>query len=273
VMLTPQVSVIVPTKNSSKYLDVVLKAVRSQTYENIELIVVDNNSTDNTKKIARKYTQNVYNKGPERSTQKNYGAHVANGTYVLFLDSDAELGPPIIEECVLLANQGADMVIIPEEHVGKGFWVKAKGLERKCFLNDNSVEAPWFFKKDIFLAKGGYNEEMYAGEDWDLFDRLRKADHTFARNQSFIRHHLRELDLPTIFKKKYYYGKNLSVFISKSNNDFIKRIPFFRKAYFTNWKLLISNPILTMGFLFLKLIESSAVAIGIMYFKVFKDEN
>jgi len=43
----------------------------------VEIIVVDNNSTDNTVKIAKRFTDKVYNKGPERSTQRNYG--VSNG--------------------------------------------------------------------------------------------------------------------------------------------------------------------------------------------------
>ena len=73
------VSVIVPTKNSEQFLEKCLDSIKKQTYKRVEIIVVDNNSTDNTKKIARKFTNKVFNKGPERSAQMNFGAKKAKG--------------------------------------------------------------------------------------------------------------------------------------------------------------------------------------------------
>ena len=69
----PKVSIIIPTKNSSKTLEYTLKSVISQSYKNIEIIVVDNNSSDNTKQIAKAYNARVYNFGPECSAQMNFG--------------------------------------------------------------------------------------------------------------------------------------------------------------------------------------------------------
>ena len=64
------VSVIVPTKNSERTLAKCLDSIRNQTYKSIEIIVVDNNSIDSTKEIAKRFTKKVYNKGPERSVGK-----------------------------------------------------------------------------------------------------------------------------------------------------------------------------------------------------------
>jgi glycosyltransferase involved in cell wall biosynthesis len=61
-MDNPLVSVIIPTYNSSRTLKKSLESIKNQTYENIEIIVVDNNSKDNTKDIALEYTDKVYNK-------------------------------------------------------------------------------------------------------------------------------------------------------------------------------------------------------------------
>src|SRR5690242_13999566 len=94
------VSVIVPTKNSQHFLDACLRSIKNQSYKNIELIVVDNNSTDKTKNIAKKYTKRVYNKGPERSAQRNFGASVSKGAYVVFIDSDMQLTKNVIKNCV-----------------------------------------------------------------------------------------------------------------------------------------------------------------------------
>jgi glycosyltransferase involved in cell wall biosynthesis len=68
-----RVSVIVPTKNSQQYLARCLASIKKQKHNDIEIIVVDNNSSDKTKAIARKYTNLVFNKGPERSSQRNFG--------------------------------------------------------------------------------------------------------------------------------------------------------------------------------------------------------
>ena len=261
------ISVIVPTRNSAEYLATVLESIKNQTYKNIEIIVIDNNSKDQTKKIAKKYTKKIYNKGSERSTQKNSGAQIANGDYLLFLDSDAQLTKNVISECVELANQNFDMVIIPERHVGTGFWTKAKALERQCFLNDDSVEAPWFFKKTSLLAVNGYDEKMFAGEDWDLFERMKKKEFRYTRNASFINHQLGHLHFWKMIKKKHYYGKNLCIFINQNHKAFLKKIPFFRPAYLKNWKLLIKHPFLTIGFILLKLGETFFVFLGIINYK------
>ena len=61
----PLVSVIITTKNEEKNIKTCLVSIKNQTYQNIEIIVVDNNSIDSTKKLASEYTKYVYNKGPE----------------------------------------------------------------------------------------------------------------------------------------------------------------------------------------------------------------
>ena len=99
-MLKPLVSIIITSKNESEVIERLLKSVKKQTYKRIELIVVDNNSTDKTLKIAQKYTKHIFTKGPERSTQRNFGAKKAKGDYFMFLDADMELSPRVIEECI-----------------------------------------------------------------------------------------------------------------------------------------------------------------------------
>jgi len=88
------VSVIVPTYNSEKFLFQCLESIKKQTYKNTELIIVDNNSADNTKEIALSFCHSredglpageagnlvqVFNKGPERSAQVNFGVKHARG--------------------------------------------------------------------------------------------------------------------------------------------------------------------------------------------------
>ena len=106
------VSVIIPTKNSANTLRDCLQSIKKQTYQNIEIIVVDNFSSDVTQSIAREYTSKVFEIGPERSAQVNYGVNKANGTYVYKVDSDFVLEPTVIEECIAKANEGYDAVVV-----------------------------------------------------------------------------------------------------------------------------------------------------------------
>ena len=71
----PLVSIVVTTKNEEKNIENCLNSIKNQNYpqNKIEIIVVDNNSIDKTKQIALRYTDKVYNFGPERSAQRNFG--------------------------------------------------------------------------------------------------------------------------------------------------------------------------------------------------------
>lgn len=100
--MSPLVSIIIPTRNSARTLETCLLSIQNQSYPNIEIIVVDNFSTDGTYEIANKYAQKSYQKGPERTEQKNHGIEQASGEYVCFIDSDMELTSQVIQSCVHL---------------------------------------------------------------------------------------------------------------------------------------------------------------------------
>lgn len=94
--MNPLVSVVITTKNEERNIESCIKSILEQSYQNIEIIVVDNYSTDKTKEMALKYTDKVYDKGPERSAQRNYGMiDKSNGEYVMFVDADMILSPDL----------------------------------------------------------------------------------------------------------------------------------------------------------------------------------
>ena len=110
----PLVSVIVPTRNSEKFLGKSLESIKNQTYKNIEIIVIDNNSTDDTKKIAKKYTGKIFNKGPERSAQVNFGVNQARGKYIYKVDADFALDKKVVTQCIQKLYQGFDAVVVKD---------------------------------------------------------------------------------------------------------------------------------------------------------------
>jgi glycosyltransferase involved in cell wall biosynthesis len=259
----PLVSVIVPTKNSANTLEICLESVQTQTYPHVEVIIVDNHSTDSTQGIAARYGE-LHIRGPERSAQKNWGSKQSKGAYLLFLDSDCELESNVVKECVSLCQEGVSGVMIPMEHIGRGFWAAVKKLERRCYLGDDSLEAPWFFEKTAFQAINGFDEELVGGEDWDIARRMRESGYAVGRSLAGLKHHIGHWKFGKELKKRFYYGRTMKTYLQKNRSSAIRKIPFFRSAYLRNWRLLVSHPFLALGLFVLKFLETMFVGTGVM---------
>lgn len=113
----PKVSVIVPVYNVEKYIEKCLNSLVSQTLKDIELIIVNDGSTDNSKDIIKKFEQKynniLYLEKPNGglSDARNYGMNYAKGDYIAFLDSDDYVDETIYEKMYNKAiNENADYV-------------------------------------------------------------------------------------------------------------------------------------------------------------------
>jgi glycosyltransferase involved in cell wall biosynthesis len=271
----PLVSIIIPTRDSADFLDACLASIKKQTYKNIEIIVVDNNSIDQTKAIGKKYTDTVYNKGPERSAQRNFGAKNANGAYFLFIDSDMELTPKVIEQSIITLNAQKELaaLVIPEESVGIGFWAQCKALERSFYVDIDWIEAARFFKKEIFCKLNGYDENNTGTEDYDLPQRLMNiyGKNTIGRINNLIIHNEGRLSLLKTLTKKMYYARNIKRYVETNEPYYSKQSNIFLRfqLYFTHPFKLFRNPFIGIGMLFLKSCEF--IIGGITYFRSSKN--
>lgn len=262
------VSVIVPTKNSSMTLEKCLKNIRTQTYEGIELIVVDNFSDDATFEIAKRYADFATQKGPERSTQRNYGVQKAHGEFVAIIDSDMYLEPGVIEECVLAMKNDIYGVIIPEESIGSGFWAHCKSFERSFYLGVPYMEAARFFRKDTFTSLDGYDEGLISGEDWDFSQRVSKLG-KLSRIRTLIMHDEGHISLVKTIRKKYYYAQHFARYIKKNSASSEKSrqtsVLYRYGLYFKKPGKLLQHPILSIGMLFMKTCEFAAGGFGLIF--------
>ncbi len=215
--MDPLVSIIIPTRNSASTLPTCLSSVRRQTYKALEVIVVDNYSKDQTRRIAEEHGAKVYLKGPERSSQKNYGAKMAKGEYLYFIDADFILHPNVIEECIELVRKGHDAVIVwnisdPRISV----WSKARYYERLSYYGSGLYEAARFIHRDLFWRIKGFDESLYALEDYDLHLRLLKAGARIARTRKTYEIHIGEpKDLRELTTKAIYYAKSIRRYVRK----------------------------------------------------------
>lgn len=100
----PLISIIIPVYNTSKYLTRCLESIIKQTYQNIEIICIDDGSTDNSFKIIKKYATKdprikaLSQANSGQSSARNKGIKKATGKYICFIDSDDEIAPTYIEQ-------------------------------------------------------------------------------------------------------------------------------------------------------------------------------
>lgn len=258
------VSVIVPTRNSARTLEACLRSIRAQHHRRIELIVVDNDSHDETAGIARRLADRLEICGPERSAQRNRGAEVSTGDHVLFIDADMQLEPTVVSECLrTLTRTGAPAVIIPETSIGVGFWAQCRALERSCYHGDDAVEAARFFPRATFEAAGGYDVQIVGWEDWEFSDRI-AAGKSLPRAEAWILHDEGHMRLGPHLAKKRYYGRDLLVYLRTRPPITRRRSVIVRSAYLGNWRLLLRYPVLTAGMFFLKAAEAVALGTGLV---------
>lgn len=267
------VTIIVPTKNSGIFLRQCLDSIKKQKYDNIEIIVVDNYSDDNTKEIASEYTPFVYSYGLERSAQRNFGAEKSNGYYLLFIDSDMVLTDEVVSECVRTIKNAKNIggIIIPEKSFGAGFWAKCKELEKTFYVGVEWMEAARFFNAEVFNKTGRYNEKLISGEDWDLSYRIRKIKN-IGRIKSLIFHNEGEISLPKTLKKKYYYAKNFAGYMeeNKKGQGAGRQVSTLEryKLFFASPTKLLRDPALGFGMLFMKTCEFGLGGFGYLFSKI-----
>lgn len=274
-MIKGLVSIIIPTKNSSRYLDKCLEHIKSQSYKDIEIIIVDGKSQDmyKTVKIAKKYNCKVYifdpkvKKGLFDATKKrNYAAAKAKGEFIYHMDADMELTKDVIEEAVDLCRKGFDAVIIPEDSFGVGPWARAKNLERRFFWGDDSVESPRFFKKTVWDTLKGYDENIAGGgDDRDIYQRAIQAGYKVGRTKSLVLNNEGNLQLWQLMKKQFMYKREVLKYILKRPNIAIKSFSPIRISHFKNWRMFVSRPKDTFFFVIMKTAESIAGIAGIIY--------
>lgn len=263
----PLVSTITPVLNGEKYIAENIRSIKNQTYPNIEIIVVDNFSTDNTVEVARNAGATVYQKGPERASQDNYGVQMAKGKYVFITGCDMVLDKDYIEQCVRCCEEeGYDAVYASVKSRTTNFWSKVKGLERDMYIGDDFIESARFFKRDVFLGLGGFDTTLVINaDDYDMQRRLNNAGYKTGRITA-TELHIDEIDsIKEVFLKSFYYGMNSWQYIQRQKGYAVKQLFPVRKAYFRNFRMLLAHPILTLGFVVFKVVQYTSASIGLAF--------
>lgn len=174
----PQVSLVIPCYNHGLYIDEAVKSVLEQSYKNIEIIIVNDGSTDeHTINILNKYEKkkprviHINNQGP--SIARNNGIKISNGKYILPLDADDKIGSTYVEKAVevLEQNKNIGIVYCEAELFGQkiGKWELPEYHFPEILLG-NVIFSTALFRKSDWEKVNGYNPNMiYGWEDFDFW--------------------------------------------------------------------------------------------------------
>lgn len=172
------VSVIVPCYNYGAYLPQSIESAQAQTHKNIEIIIINDGSTDDTSAIAKKYAEKYKNiKYYEQDNlgivkTRNRGLGLAKGDYIVQLDADDWIEPDYIEKTLEKAQKDEmDIVYTQAKIFGRADFTTAHPEFNIEFLkHDNFINCTALVKKKVF-AKRRYDEYLddKGNEDWDFF--------------------------------------------------------------------------------------------------------
>ena len=180
----PTVSVIIPTFNRAHTLPRAIKSVLAQSYQNFELIVIDDGSTDETASVFQDYpyVQYFYQKNKGVSAARNHGLKIAQGKYICFLDSDDAWHKNKLEKQLNIFENDPELQACYTDETwirnGKHFnqhkkhkkysgWIFEKTIPL-CIISPTSI----MLNKSVFSSIGDFDESLPACEDYDLWLRL-----------------------------------------------------------------------------------------------------
>lgn len=191
----PRVSVIIPVFNNQKYLTKCLESVISQSYPNIEIICIDDGSTDNSLEVLRQYEKN--NDNIKVLAQKNAGVidarniaiKKATGEYILPLDSDDYISYDLISKLYDTLTKDECAVAAPAvEFTGRfqGPYNTPDPTAKNMALQNCIVNCA-LFKKELWEKYGGYDKRFKDGiEDYDFWWNFLQDGKTIKRNSDAI---------------------------------------------------------------------------------------
>jgi len=266
-LINPLVSIGIPTYNSEKTIEKCLDSIKNQSYSNIEVIIIDNFSSDKTLEIASRHNAKIIKIKASRSKARNIGIDQSSGYFVLCIDSDMELTKNVVKTCVdaFKQNEKIGGIVIPERSIGNNFWVKVRDFERS-FYAKTEIESARFFKKDIAQSVGGYEEDVVFYEESTLPQKIADLGLNINfRINSHILHNEFNFSLGNWLKKKFFYAKTLKSYARKYKSFAVRQYSLtYRYLIFLKNKKFYSKPLLAIGVLILKTLEFLSAGFGYM---------
>lgn len=249
----PLISVVIATYNRAKYIKRAIESVLNQTYKNIEVIIIDGGSTDNTMKVIEHYLSNqrvryLYKKDKSPAEGRNNGIEISKGKYIAILDSDDfwRDNKKLEKQIEFLENNpnyilvGGGAIAIDEK--GKEYYrvlppEKDEKIRRAMLFDCVFPHGTVVFKKDSWKLAGKYDTRSEFGfsEDWDLWLKLGEFGKFYCFPEYFLCYQQSK------YGRTQYLRRQSQKFNLKLRWNHRHKYPNFWKAYLLGLGLYIAS--------------------------------
>lgn len=248
----PKISIIIPTYNCVQYITRAIDSVINQTHKNIEIIVVDDGSTDNTREKLEHFINNkqilyFYQQNKGASSARNFGIRKAGGRYIGFLDADDKFHPQMIECCVeKLDKNEYDLVSVDNyiiymsgdkeinREIQSYAWIEREPQELFLkFLEVGAIGGPHkaLFKKDVFDKVGLFDTSLPVYEDLDMWIRIAMHGFKWSHIRQPLVTHYRGIE-GSLFTKNLELNQDCRLRVmQKHRKDTIKNYPHMKEVF------------------------------------------
>lgn len=180
-----ETTIYIPSHNSACFLTDAINSVLAQLYDSWELLLINNNSTDDTSEIFERYSgdERIHvfsNSKSSIPSAANMALSLAKGKYIIRLDADDIMDPNMLLVLANYLNRNPDITLVYPDYYLMDEFGHIISLERKqsIYKNHSITDVPpngacTLFRTDALKAIGGYNEELNAQDGLDVWTRLK----------------------------------------------------------------------------------------------------
>ena len=173
------VSVIIPLYNKEHYIESTIQSVLQQTYNDFEIIIIDDGSTDNSAQKTKAFNDSrirfYYQENQGVSSARNYGIKVSKGEFITFLDADDTWRSGFLEAMFELAQQYPQESVFAVAQENRPITTLPSGLtvvKDFCSYFYCFCTGSLFFRKEVFENVGFFKQNIQIGEDFDMWLRI-----------------------------------------------------------------------------------------------------
>ena len=221
----PLISITIPTYNSEATINLCLDSIfheyDAEIDNNIEVIVVDNCSSDRTEEICKRYDCRFLRTRSSKAEAREIGFLNSTGKYVLILDSDMCIERGILKELICYAKDcNFDAVVINEEFLGESFIHIARTIEKKCYINANEIQSPRFYKRQV-IEKVDWKRIDDGWDEMEIFLEAQKSSPALHIHRSNKKIWL--TGNPLDIRKKLHHGRYFKIYKKKYDSQVVRR--------------------------------------------------
>ena len=189
------ISVIIPLYNKEHYIESTIQSVLQQTFNDFEIIIINDGSTDNsaqkTKAIKDSRIRYYYQKNQGVSSARNYGIKVSKGEFIAFLDADDTWRSGFLKAMYELAQQYPQESVFSVAQENRPITTLPSGVtvvKDFCSYFYCFCTGSLFFRKEVFENVGFFKQNIHIGEDFDMWLRIACQYHYVYLNEPYLVH-------------------------------------------------------------------------------------